>query len=631
MLQKWKDVVLKWLSCFGVGTVGRIEDVKELNFFAVVSSNHHLTDEDSFSQLLSHLHSHYPKFDKLLSDPLNALWDNEEQLFLLSSLLLVHSSIYQPSKDLQQNASLKLNHNDQQLIVSFLEKVMEFGQQLKRDELLSCVPSDQIQLSISSSPRSPYVEKRVSGVLADFFSSPLVKRHSEQFRERIIALQSDVEEENIEKLELQDKIGQQDIKIAELVRKLKEKTSEIESLQETLRNAEEGQVAFSEETGGQKAELRSLRQQLNKSQNYARQLEEDIGSLRSSSEKLTHKLSSAEKRLSEMESALASNEEEIIVLKDQLQKEKEEKIQLSQQCSKFERDLKDIQLSKVLSPRRPVLDSPVKTPVGSTAPESLGFIVESQLIQKENENEELRNTLKDLERKLETMKQAYNVLEEKAENENACASLMQKKLESKIGNLEENLNAKCQELTECRRAKEDIASRLSEVSQTKDDLSLQLEELQATKSNLLSQLQELKDSKKSLEDKVARMNAKLVISKEREREVADLAKKSSSDLDAMSQKFHDMEVNYKKSQLEQQMIEQQLRDALKKNTDAKSLKLEKMELEYQHEGCGKSFRDNTNLRRHMKIHTGEKPYQCDICQQDFREPHHLARHMNKKH
>ncbi|KAK3927397.1 Leucine zipper protein 2 [Frankliniella fusca] len=584
MHQEWKDLVLKWLSCFGVGTVGRIEDVKELNFFAVVSSNHHLTDEDSFSQLLSHLHSHYPKFDKLLSDPSNASWDNEEELFLLASLLLVHASIYQPSQDLQQNASLKLNHNDQQLIVSFLEKVMDFGKQLKRDQLLSCVPSGQVRISISSSsnsPRSPHAQKTVSGGLADFLSSPVVKRQSGLFRERITSLQSDVEQEQTEKLELQEKIDQQDIQIAELVRKLKEKTCEIESLQETLKNAEEGQVALSEETGDQKAERRRLKQQLNESEDYARQLEEEIGSLRSFHETLTHKLSSAEERLFEMESVLSSNREEISVLKDQLQKEKEENLELSQQCFKFERDLNEIQLSKMLSPRRPVLDSPVKTPVSSPAPESLGFIVERQMIQKENENEELYNTLKDLERELEKMKQAYNVLEEKAENENECASRMQKKLESKIGNLEENFNAKCQELTQCSRAKEDIASRLSEVSQIKDELSMQLEDLRATKSNLLSQLQELKDSKHSLEVKVAQMNAKLVISDEREREVADLAKKRLSDLDAMSQKFYDMEVNYKKSQLEQKMIEVQLSDALKKITDAKSLKLEKMELEYQ--------------------------------------------------
>ncbi|KAK3922680.1 Endophilin-A2 [Frankliniella fusca] len=97
---------------------------------------------------------------------------------------------------------------------------MDFGEQLTRDELLSCVPSGQVRISISSasdSPRSaPHAQKRASGALADFLSSPLVKRRSQLFRERINSLRSDVEHEQIENLELQEKIDQQGIKIAKL-------------------------------------------------------------------------------------------------------------------------------------------------------------------------------------------------------------------------------------------------------------------------------------------------------------------------------------------------------------------------------------------------------------------------------
>lgn len=48
-------------------------------------------------------------------------------------------------------------------------------------------------------------------------------------------------------------------------------------------------------------------------------------------------------------------------------------------------------------------------------------------------------------------------------------------------------------------------------------------------------------------------------------------------------------------------------------------------------GNGRKFSCKTSLKRHMKIHLNVKEFKCGICQKEFRENYNLKRHMREIH
>ena len=47
--------------------------------------------------------------------------------------------------------------------------------------------------------------------------------------------------------------------------------------------------------------------------------------------------------------------------------------------------------------------------------------------------------------------------------------------------------------------------------------------------------------------------------------------------------------------------------------------------------CEKAFRQSSDLKRRVRIHTNEKPYECDVCDKAFRQLSTLKRHERTQH
>lgn len=100
------------------------------------------------------------------------------------------------------------------------------------------------------------------------------------------------------------------------------------------------------------------------------------------------------------------------------------------------------------------------------------------------------------------MKAAYNLLQEKILEDNETAARSQKRVEKSLANVQTQLNVTGQELSECKRVKEELVLKLSDVTTERDSLAVRVSELAAMKAALETEQSTLHDLNHTLEVKV---------------------------------------------------------------------------------------------------------------------------------
>ena len=72
--------------------------------------------------------------------------------------------------------------------------------------------------------------------------------------------------------------------------------------------------------------------------------------------------------------------------------------------------------------------------------------------------------------------------------------------------------------------------------------------------------------------------------------------------------------------------------AFRQSSDLKRhVRIHTNERPYECDLCDKAFRESGRLQSHMRIHTNEKPYECDVCDKAFRQLSILKRHERTQH
>ncbi|XP_012256495.2 putative leucine-rich repeat-containing protein DDB_G0290503 [Athalia rosae] len=229
-MSSWSTAVLEWVNCLdildvNVNSLQELEDGKFYSKLVKILSPKELDDDLDDDNIVSRfVQDTYPIFFKESMDRQSIYEDVH-----LASLLLLHSS---GEPKLHRPMCIKLSQDTQLKIKSFLERVLEYGSSVSKQNIDVAIAeiSDNV---IKTPPMTPKMRP-----LKEFLNSPATtvrKNFNRLLDERtreLRRLKAELETERFEKADLQEDLQIQREKINSLHLRLQEKTADIQRMKE---------------------------------------------------------------------------------------------------------------------------------------------------------------------------------------------------------------------------------------------------------------------------------------------------------------------------------------------------------------------------------------------------------------
>ncbi|XP_012284273.1 WEB family protein At4g27595, chloroplastic isoform X2 [Orussus abietinus] len=491
-MEKWTQVVLEWINCIGI-LDAPIKDLQELQYrtfygkiLDLLSKKQEEEKLTAQERVLRFIEDEYPDYVHEDGSGESILPDIH-----IASLLMLRVS-QEPS--FHRPMCIKLQHETQIKIKTFLEVCLPYGKNITRETLNSAIAELE-----DAPPKTPTMTPKVRP-LRDFFNSPAAQsaksqRFMNERNQELRRLKAELELERFEKIDLQEDLKVQQDKINKLQKRLQEKSNEMKALRQEWTRPSTPLCCKKCNKSVEKEDM--YQKQIHTMEQYATQLQLEIDKYEEEKEALSKQFVATKRQYSSFKDKFQESEKHVATLSIQaalkdrelfdLRKINEELRTYINEMNKASFEERSFEVENTSMSELPLLSLDTS--------EALSSVIDIQLQETREESNHLKTQLESLnvrlkltEEECETVKQMNVMLQEKVSSLSSVQQELkdtQKKLSSvceKVCDLEhknKSLQDESDKLTEALTLKEES---LMQAKQKVEVLNITLESV-TTKFN----------------------------------------------------------------------------------------------------------------------------------------------------